>query len=303
MNSQVIQQILDEHAKNPNTAKVYNGVYNAMSRFEIKEGCCFEDDPLRMLFGFVENQKYISAVILNTHLLCIKYYLRKLGCASAIEEVTSRDIDFSKAMLQTLVPSLEDMYQRARLVYLPENGDAIFPLCSFAWMGLTSPQAIKISEDAIDLQTGVIRSERALLFESMPQIMIDTLRQYKQVQQSNKGNGQIKIPDRNGSFIYKNSFAGSSSAGKNVADGTATYFFAKVREAYYKLYRTEIYTTYKDVTTSAKYYKARLAELRGTDWNKSENDKKLQAVFGTNRIEPAYLRHNYNMYKKAFGLK
>lgn len=256
-----------------------------------------------MLEAYFANEKYTSVVSLNSRLPYMKLYLRNLGRGKDIEDYTPMSFDLSGAMRAAFVESLEEVYQRCYAVYTPDEGDAIFPLVSFAWMGLTHSTALELPEDSVNLSNGRIYTEQTLAFDTMPPIMTDILTRYQHANRFQKGNGQQKLPDRTGTFIYKLSFAGSSSAGKNLDIGTSAFFFAKIREQYNATHTLQITTTYNNIIDSARYYKARQMELNGVDWNQASNAKLLQSVFQTTRIEPGYLRHNYQMYKKAFGLK
>lgn len=303
MNEQAIREIMEERCQNSNTASAYQSVYRSMREFEKKTGRCFEDSPVDMLFEYVAQKQYKSVVMINTQLLYIRHYLEKVGCGDKVRDISSRDFDISAAMKAAYVGSIEELYNRCKLVYDPDNGEAVYPYVSFAWMGIPQTEAKSLPENAVHLDTGRIDTSTQLIFDTMPELMIEILTKFQNATQSTKGNGQIKLPDRVGAFIYKTSHAGSSSAGKLIALGTANDLLAKVREAYKETYHQTITTTFKDIEKSARYYKARKMELAGADWDDVANSALLQQVFGSNRIEPVYLRHNYHMYKKAFRLE
>lgn len=303
MNEQAIREIMEEHAHNENTASGYRSAYNAMRKFENRMQKTFEEAPAEMLSAYIADQQCKSVVKINTDLLYIKHYMKKVGYERQVEGISSLDFDISEAMKAAYVVSLEDLYARCSLVYEPENGEAIFPYVSFAWMGLPQTEAQILPDEAVHLDTGKIDTNSRLIFDVMPPSMIKVLLAFRDATQSSKGNGHIKLPDRIGNFMYKTSYAGSKSTGKGVAIGSANFALAKVRDKYVDVYRAPMTTTYKDIEKSARYFKARQMELTGVDWDSSENNKLLQEVFGTNRIEPSYLRHNYKMYKKAFNLR
>lgn len=294
---------MQERAQTPSTVRAYRSTYNSMANFEQKIGKTFEENPIEMLCAYIENEKYVSVVSLNTRLPYIKAYLRCLPEGGEVEEYTPMSFDLSKAMRASFVESLEEMYQRCNAIYSPDKGDAVFPLVSFAWMGLSQTIALTLPESDVDLANRRIKVDAPLIFDVMPSSMIDILQRYQFADVAQKNNGQTKLPDKVGTFIYKMSFAGSFSAGKTVDVSTSTYFFAKVRETYNAAHALQTTTTYNNIIDSARYYKARQMELNGIDWNQTSNAKLLQSVFQTTRIEPGYLRHNYQMYKKAFGLK
>ena len=304
MDQKVIEQLLQEHAGSTETVKAYKSVYNRMRDFEAQYDKDFADDPYQMTIDFIKAQGYTNIMALNNQLLYIKYYLEKLGKGCQVEQIKGQDFDLSYPMRQKFVESLNEVYQRNSLVFAPDNGDAIFPLSSFAWMGLTLSQAISLPASMVDLDNGkIIGMESQTTFHQMPIEMCEVLAKFKGACISHKGNGQTKIPDRTSAFIYKTSFAGSNSVGKKLSIGTATSFFTRVREEYNKTHVLQITTTYKDITTSARYYRIRAEEINGLDINDTANGKRLQEAFNTKRIEPGYIRYNYQMYKKAFGLK
>lgn len=306
MNDKVIQEILEEKAQNPNTRKLYQATYRKMERFEQEIGRNFDEDPEALLFEYIENpkHKYNDLVELNNRLPQIKCYLRAVGGNEAILKLTGKDFDISRSMRAVLVESLDEIYQRSYLCYRPDNGDAIFPLVSMAWMGLSGPEALRVADSAIDLKNKKIITDTQLIFDVMPNHMVHILSEYRAAEQSHKdNNGQTKLPDRIGRFIYKTSHPGSSSSGKPLSTSTVGDLFNRVRKAYNQTHDLQTYTTYGDVMKSAQYFKARQMELSGVDLMDGNNDVFLQSIFRTNRVEPGYLRHNYQMYKKAFGLK
>lgn len=306
MNEQIVARILEERAQNPNTYKAYKATYNKMAKFEGRSHQIFESGNRQLVFDFISDpsSKYDDISSVSSALPHIKCYLREIGWSPDIEELSCRDFDISATMRAALVESLEEIYQRGFLLYSPDNGDAFFPLVSFAWMGLSSQEAMRLPDSAVDLANGTIDTQSTLIFSRMPPNMIHTLQQYQNASQSCKpGNGQIKLPDRTGSFIYKTSFAGSSSTGKAMDKTTYSYYFTRIKEAYNEGHTLQTQTTYGNVVQSAKYFKARQMELAGTDWGDPRNSAALQQIFATQRLEAAYLRHNYQMYKKAFGLK
>lgn len=303
MDQKVVAEILREKGENPETLKAYRGIYNSMEKFEQQVGRDFTDDPQGMMGAFVDFYGYTSVVSLNNHLRYIKYYLRRCGVSDAAQNVHGRDFDLTAPMRRAFVDSLDEVYRRNGLVFSPDNGEAIYPLSSFAWMGLSLSKARLLPESDVDLNNRTIVTAEPLTFSEMPNEMVDVLLRYQKAEISHKGNGQIKIADRVGPFIYKTSSAGSQSAGKPLAIGTATSFFTRVQEKYNEHHVLQINTTYQDIVTSGRYYKIRLAELAGIDISSPSADKLLQQSFNTSRIEPGYIRHNYQMYKKAFGLK
>lgn len=306
MNDLIIDQILKKRAQNYNTRKAYKATYNKMAKFEERTGQHFEDKNERMVFEFVSDplSKYDDASAVSSALPHIKCYLRAIGWGKHIEDMSCRDFDISKTMRASLVESLEEIYQRGYLLYSPDNGDAFFPLASFAWMGISSQEALRLPTESVDLISGNITTNATLTFPKMPTNMTQVLQQYSVANQSTKqGNGHIKLPDRTGRFIYKTSFAGSPSSGKELDKTTYSYFFSCVKAKYNKDHVLQIQTTYGDVVQSAKYFKARQMELAGTDWEDRCNSDLLREIFATQRLEIAYLRYNYQMYKKAFGLK
>lgn len=303
MDQKVVAEILREKGENPETLKAYRGIYNSMEKYEQQVGRNFTDDPQGMIGEFVNYYGYTSVISLNNHLRYIKYYLRQCGVNDMAQNIHGRDFDLSLPMQRAFVDSLDEVYRRNELVFSPDNGEAIYPLSSFAWMGLSLPEARLLPESDVDLKNRTITTREPLTFSKMPNEMADVLLRYQKAEISRKGNGQVKIADRIGPFIYKTSSAGSQSAGKPLAIGTATSFFTRVQEEYNKHHVLQINTTYKDIVTSGRYYKIRLAELEGTDIGSPSADSLLQQAFNTTRIEPGYIRHNYQMYKKAFGLK
>lgn len=305
VNENIIQQILDERAQNPNTRKAYKATYNKMAKFEKRTGKQFDTRNEQLVFDYITDpaSKYDDVSSVNTALPQIKYYLRATGWNKSVEDLAARDFDISYSMRSALVESLDEIYQRGFLLYQPSNGDAFFPLVSMAWMGMPIQETLQLSDNSVDLSSGLITSESLLIFPQMPPNMIQILEQYSKSNQSDKGNGQTKLPDRIGRFIYKTSFPGSSSAGKGLDGTTYAYFFRQVNDKFNDTHDLQIRTTYGDIVQSAKYYKARQMELDGTDWQEQSNGKMLQEIFVTQRIEPGYLRYNYQMYKKAFGLK
>lgn len=304
MNQQLVERILQERGENAETAKGYRSAYNKMEDFEQRCNKEFIDDPSQMLVDFINDQAHTNIVALINQLRFAKTYLSECGLSKQVADITGRDFDLSKAMQRSFVDSLEEVYRRNSLVFDPANGDAIFPLSSFAWMGLSLTQALALPDKNVDLEHGVITGASIeLVFDHMPADMITVLTQFRNAVISKKNNGQVKFPDRIGLFIYKTSSPGSKSEGKSLSIGTATALFARARDEFNKRNELQITTTYKDITTSARYFAIRQAELAGLDIDSSDSNERLQQCFQTKRLEPGYIRYNYHMYKRAFGLQ
>lgn len=303
MNQIAIDKVLDSRAKTSQTKRIYKSLYEDMRQYELDTGLSFDEDTLNTLVCYINQKQYTDIMTVNSRLLYIKYYLKEIGKEDQVKGVLAKDFDLSPGMIRQFIPSVDEMYSRFSLVYDPNNGDSIFPLGSFAWMGIPFADAISIQKDEVDLNSGVIMYSGTMTFQYMPIRMRDVMRAYSGVKSVVRDNRKTEMPDGRPEFIYKTVPAGSSRSGRPIQAGVASYWFAQVREAYNKLHTNQISTGYSDILRSGEYYKARELELQGMDWSLPKNGEKLQEVFKTKRIEPTYLRHNYFMYKKAFRLK
>lgn len=303
MKQEIIDKLLESKDPNGSAWKNDNSLYQYMIEYENLNGNDFDypekDDFLKMLYS----QKNVDVASVKIKLQAIRRYINE-SCPGHVDTVPDiSEVDLSKAMREQLVSSLEEVYSRLSLAYSPDDGDSIYPLCSFAWMGLSFKDAISIKTEEVDLENGVIHCKSPLIFDKMPDQMVDVLKRYRAVKSVRRDNRKIEMPDGRAEFIYKTVSAGSSRAGSKIASGTATYWFTVIREKYNQLHTEPISMSYQSIVRSAKFYKMRQMELEGVNWNLRSNSSLLKEIYQSDRQESGDIRYGYQMYKKAFGLK
>lgn len=303
MKQEIVEKIIKERAKSESTKRLYEILYKDMEQYESTSGEFFDEHPRDAVIHFINHKKFSDIVAINTKLLYIKYYMHEIGCTNEVDDITSKDFDLCTGMREQLVPTLDDLYQRFLLAYSPDDGDSIFPLGSFAWLGMSFQEAISILKEDVDLNGRIIRDSKTDKEYRIPKRMQEILHRYSEVDLVRRDNRKIEVPDNRPEFIYKTVPIGSSRSGKPITMSVSTYWFATVRDKYNDTHTDHITMSYNDVVRSGRYAKARELELQGIDWEDTSNSELMQNVFQTKRIEPTYLRHNYFMYKKAFGLK
>ena len=303
MKQEIVEKILSQYAENQDMKRFYTTIYKSMSLYEEEVGRGIESFNASDIIEFFNAQKYSDIASVKNNLLYIKQYCRADGLKEDIQQIQANEIDLSLGMSEQLFKSLSDIYNMAFLEYSPDNGDAIFPLVSFAWMGLPFSQAVKVKKIDVDLEKGVIQNNGKLLFEIMPKEMCDILLRYVSVTSVKRANRKTEFPDGRPEFIYKTVPAGSSRAFTPITTPTVSSWYEKINTKYQSLYTNKKRLSTSNVLRSAKFYKLWQMELSGVDWKDKKNSSILQEAYGTSRIEPSDIRHNYFMYKKAFGLK
>lgn len=303
MKQEIIDKLLEGKQIGGPTWKSDNSLYQYMIWFEEQNGVDFDNPKKDYFVELLYSQKNVDIASIKSKLQAIRRYINE-SCPEHIDEVPdASEIDLSGAARAQLVPSLEELYSRLSLAYSPDDGDSIYPLCSFAWMGLSFKDAIKIKTEDVDLENGVIHCKAPLIFDKMPNQMVDILKRYRAVKSVRRDNRKIEMPDGRPEFIYKTVSAGSKRSGTQINTGLMTAWFSMVENKYNALHIEPILMSYQDITRSAKFYKMRQLELEGVDWSLRSNSTLIKKIFQSNRVETGNVRYNYEMYKKAFGLK
>ncbi len=303
MKQEIIEQLLEGKDPSSKAWKNDNSLYQYMEEYEQANGVDFDRPDKEDFFGLLGSQNNIDIATLRIKLQSIRRYVMESCPEHEAAIPDAFEFDLSKTSKMRLVPSLEEIYSRLSLAYSPDDGDAIYPLCSFAWMGLSFKDAIKVKAEEVDLSDGIIHYNAPMIFEKMPANMIDILKRCRSVKSVRRENRKIEMPDGRPEFIYKMVSSGSKRAGSPIYSDTKSMWLEVVKEKYNKIHVDQIDMGYQDIVRSAKFYKMRQMELDGVDWSLRSNSSLLRKVYMSDRAEIGDIRYNYEMYKKAFGLK
>lgn len=303
MKQEIIDKLLSQKQQGGSAWKSDNSLYQYMMEYENLHGIDFDHPKKEDFLDMLYSQKNVDIASVKIKLQTIRRYIGE-SCPDHMYEIPdTSEIDLSMAARAQLVASLEEVYSRLSLAYSPDDGDSIYPLCSFAWMGIPFKDAIRIKTEDVDLEYGLIDYKGDLIFDKMPQNMIDILRRYRAVKSVRRDNRKIEYPDGRPEFIYKTVSHGSKRAGSPINTGAMTTWFTMVQEKYNAIHVEHIFMSYQDIIRSAKFYRMRQLELEGVDWALRSNSSLLRKVYMSDRAETGDIRYNYEMYKKAFGLK
>lgn len=287
------------------TWRKYTVIYDAMAIYEELHQTSFNDMTPQMVINFLNQQQYSDIHSVQAALQVVRAYAKATNQSAAIGIVTASEISLLNGIRKELVPSLNELYRRIKLFTDLDSGNYLIPACTFAWMGMPLDEALSIHTDWIDLDTGVIHTDTPLIYERLSEEMLTAMRRYRTTPPQKGRNRQNLIPDMNerSEFIFRMLSITRKNRGAPIPKNEVSRQLALMQAAYRESQHEPMDMGYKDIIRSSKFAKLYAMECTGIDWNTQQNGTLMQEVYQTSRIEPSYLRHNYNSYKKAFSLK
>lgn len=290
---------------NDMTWRKYCRVFDDMAAYEDTTGYTFDDPSPEMLVDFLNSCHSIGIHSVQANLQSVRMYLAQIGKLAPVESVTAYQVDLTEGIKRKVIPSISDMYQRIRLISSPESGECLYPALTFAWMGIPLKDALKIRKDQVDLEAGIIRCNIPLTYETMNAEMRSVLKAYYNAEPQILNNNQRVIPDRDerGEFIFKMLSGRREDRGSKIQKNYISKRIPKIKEKYNEHHIIPMEMEYSDFIRSGRFARMYELECEGVDWNDQNNQKFMLKLYASERIEPNYLRYNYEAYKKAFGLK
>lgn len=274
--------------------------YREMEEYEINQGVSFDEPTPDIVLDFLNGLRRSNIHTVQKDLQLVRVYTDKANASENFKDITAMDVDLTQGIRRELVPSINELYRRVRLIAQPYDGNYLFPVCSFAWMGLSLTETLSLKTSQVDLKTGVIVTQTKLTYPVMPDEMLTVLREYRNPQSYYGNNRHTVVSDQNErkEFVYKMLSLNDKRRGTKIRVNVMSGKFDEMNERC----GDGVDLKYSGVVRSGKFYRLYQMEKSGIDWNDLSNNSLLQSVYNTNRLEPSYLRHNYNAYKQAFNL-
>lgn len=280
-------------------------VFDRMAEYELQSGQSFDHPTPEFVIAFLDSLHSTSIHSAQANLQIVRLYLDAVGQSCAVQSLTAQQIDLTNGIIRKFIPSIGELYHRIQVVAQPIEGYCLYPALTFAWMGMSLKEAIALKAEQVDLESGYIRTNARLTYSVLNPEMRRVLKEYRNAQPQKLNNRQSVFPDREerAEFIFKMLSPTRSGRGTLIQSNYISKKIPEVREAYNKHHVIPMEVEYDDVIRSGRFAKLYEMECSGVDWNDPQNVLLMKFICDSERIEPSYLRHNYESYKKAFNLK
>lgn len=300
MQQHLIDEIRRESDASDETWRERLDFYQEMGEYELNHGVDFDEPTPSIVLSFLNSLRRSNIHTAQKDLQLVRAYTDKANTSEYFKNITAADIDLTQGIHRELVPSIGELYRRIRLIAQPCDGNYLFPVCSFAWMGLSLTETLSLKAAQVNLKTGVIVTKTKLTYPVMPDEMLEVLREYRAPQSYQGSNHHVVVSDQNErkEFIYKMLPLNDKRRGTKIWVNVMSGKFDEVNERC----GSGVDLKHSGVVRSGKFYRLYQLEKDGVNWNDPANNSLMQSVYNTNRLEPSYLKHNYCQYKKAFGL-
>lgn len=305
MQQEALHTIQQTGQFNAHSWNTYLLIFKKMEDYENGSGNSFDDPTPAMVIEFLNSLHSTSIHAVQKNLQIVRLYLSEIKKVDKISEVSAYQVDLTEGLRRKLSPSISDIYQRIRLIAQPNEGYCLYPALTFAWMGIPLKTAIAIKTEQVDLESGKIEINLPLTYDILNSEMRTVLKEYRTPQPKILKNGQRTTSDQNErpEFIFKMLSKSRTGRGEPIQTNFVSKKIPEIKAAYNERHITPMEMEYDDVIKSGRFARLYELECAGQDWNAPENQSLMKSIYDSERIEPGYLRHNYQMYKKAFGLK
>lgn len=305
MQSSFIQELFQSERYAQTTQNELIKFFAYMSEYEQKHNVDFANASIDVMLAFLNSRCFSDYHTAQNKLQIVRKYVNGVGGNPDVNTLHADDIDLTQGMRQCLISDISEIYSLLNMISAPDTGDYLYPASTFAWMGVELQEVTQIKSSQVDLLNGTIIFDRELVFASMNQEMRHILQLYRSTGSQKQNNRKMVVPDmyEREEFIFKMLPVQDEHRGSAVKPNEISRKFLKIRDLCEQQKKESVKINYSSIMRSGKFAKLYFMEQDGVDWQLSENGRRMQQVYQTDRLEAGYLRKDYEAYKKAFGLK
>lgn len=283
--------------------------YKWISAYEQAHNISLKNMDAQGLIEMLNAQRSATPATLRTYILLLRSFYRwavaqGFRTDNPADEISYHDIDYSLGCKIRYYRNYQEVLGMLNRIWTPDDGQASYPICVFAWLGIPIKDAPIVKAQDVDLERGRIKRTDGVDELILSPVMIDVLRRYQAFKGARRDN-RITMLRNYGSdnFLYRLDMQNREKQPERDALVNVSAELTKAFRALEDrgLNQGDRVLAYSDLVKSGALHQMYLMEYEGEplkaviDYGKTIF--KIPAAF------PGDMKIIYEAYKRAFELR
>lgn len=296
----------------PNSQKpVTKNIFVATKDYENKYGKDVAEFSASELSDFLEGCGFAEPNTIRTRTTTLisyaEWYMSNIKSGShKLRDYKITDFPYARLFEPLLIKTPDELINKIRQVYDLDSGQPVVAALCFAWIGVSSKEALNLRNEQVDVTTGTIFDQKGnISVRSMPDCIRDTLAIYSKTKTADRTqNRTFKVyADDIGLFIKRFSVLDSKQRGKPITQVQLSSAILEFNNQYNSLLGTKLSISYTNVQRSGSLYRLYQLDKQGIDVHSVKNADKVRMCLGQSKRNHKDNMLLYDAYLECIGEK